>query len=115
MKKIWFALMLTGVLAAGAGHAAEDKVLTPQQQKMKDCNAEAKTKALKGQERKDFMKTCLSGKAQDAGAGASDKAPAAAKKTSAQKDKMKACNAEAKDKALQGQERKDFMKTCLSG
>jgi hypothetical protein len=31
-----------------------------QQNKMKSCNAEAKTKALKGQERKDFMKSCLS-------------------------------------------------------
>jgi hypothetical protein len=33
---------------------------TSQQQKMKDCNAEAKTKALKGDERKAFMKGCLS-------------------------------------------------------
>ena len=31
---------------------------TAQQQKMKDCNAQAKGK--KGQERKDFMKSCLS-------------------------------------------------------
>lgn len=31
-----------------------------QQEKMKACNAEAKTKALKGDERKSFMKECLS-------------------------------------------------------
>ena len=47
-----------------AAPAAKDskKKLTPQQQKMKDCNAEAKTKALKGAERKAFMKECLSAK-----------------------------------------------------
>lgn len=33
---------------------------TTQQQKMKDCNADAKTKKLKGDERKQFMKECLS-------------------------------------------------------
>ncbi len=32
-----------------------------QRQKMKTCNAEAKTKALKGAERKAFMSTCLKG------------------------------------------------------
>jgi hypothetical protein len=33
-----------------------------QQTKMKTCNAEAGEKALKGDERKAFMKSCLSGK-----------------------------------------------------
>ena len=33
-----------------------------QQDKMKTCNADAKTKNLKGDDRKAFMKTCLSGK-----------------------------------------------------
>ncbi|MNH87077.1 Phosphate starvation-inducible protein PsiF precursor [compost metagenome] len=33
--------------------------LTPQQQKMKTCNADAATKALKGDERKAFMSDCL--------------------------------------------------------
>ncbi|MBS0558230.1 MAG: hypothetical protein JSR27_12520 [Proteobacteria bacterium] len=32
-----------------------------QQEKMKTCNAEAKTKALKGAARKTFMSTCLKG------------------------------------------------------
>ena len=36
--------------------------LTAQQEKMKTCNADAKTKALKGDERKAFMKDCLSKK-----------------------------------------------------
>jgi hypothetical protein len=36
----------------------EDK-LKPQQQKMKDCNAAASEKKLKGDERKAFMSNCL--------------------------------------------------------
>lgn len=47
---------------AAAPAASAAKPLTKQQQKMKDCNAEAKTKAMKGPERQDFMKKCLSGK-----------------------------------------------------
>jgi len=38
-----------------------------QQEKMKMCNKEAKQKALKGDERKAFMKACLSGKTESAG------------------------------------------------
>ncbi len=34
---------------------------TSQREKMKTCNAEAKTKALKGAARKSFMSTCLKG------------------------------------------------------
>jgi len=34
-----------------------------QREKMKGCNAEAKTQGLKGAERKTFMKGCLSGDA----------------------------------------------------
>jgi hypothetical protein len=37
-----------------------------QQEKMKACNAEAKTKSLKGAERKTFMSTCLKGDAAPA-------------------------------------------------
>lgn len=36
--------------------------LTPQQQKMKDCSAQAKEKQLKGKDRKTFMSSCLKGK-----------------------------------------------------
>lgn len=43
--------------AAVATEASPQKT---QQNKMKTCNADAKTKALKGAERKGFMKTCLS-------------------------------------------------------
>jgi hypothetical protein len=43
-----------------AAPAANDaKTLTPQQEKMKTCNADAATKALKGDARKAFMSDCL--------------------------------------------------------
>jgi hypothetical protein len=54
-----------------------------QRQRMKDCAAEAKGKGLKKQERKDFMKTCLSsGKAsaEVAPAASTAAAPAPVKK-----------------------------------
>jgi len=37
---------------------------TPQRSKMKTCNADAKTRSLRGDERRAFMKQCLSGKAK---------------------------------------------------
>jgi uncharacterized membrane protein len=73
-----------------------------QQDKMKTCNADAKTKELKGDERKAFMKDCLSAKPEVEATGNS------------QQNKMKTCNADAKTKALKGDERKAFMKSCLS-
>jgi hypothetical protein len=63
---------------------------------MVTCNADAAGK--KGDERKAFMKECLSA--------------APVKKMTPQQEKMKACNADATGK--KGDERKAFMKTCLS-
>lgn len=51
------------VAAAPAATAKET-----QQAKMKSCNADAKTKALKGAARKTFMSTCLKGDAAPAAA-----------------------------------------------
>ena len=80
--------------APAAGEAPMAKAPTKQQSKMKTCNVDAK--GMKGDERKAFMKTCLSKKA--------DAAPA-------QQSKMKACNADATGK--KGAERKAFMSECL--
>jgi len=88
MKDILFAAAMGLSLTLGTAHAAETK----QQTKMATCNKEAGDK--KGDERKAFMKTCLS-----------------AKKETPQQVKMKSCNAEAKDK--KGDERKKFMSECL--
>ena len=87
----------------GAAPAASAPAKTSQQSKMGTCNTDAKTKALKGDERKAFMKDCLS---------ASPAATAAVPAT--QQGKMTTCNADAKTKALKGDERKAFMKSCLS-
>jgi hypothetical protein len=54
MKMVRVPLMLLGLLMCSQGFAA-----TAQQEKMKTCNADATTKALKGDERKAFMSDCL--------------------------------------------------------
>jgi hypothetical protein len=97
MKKLFVASLLFPLSLAfsGAVYAAEP---TPQQNKMKTCNADATGK--KGDERKAFMKECLSAK------------PAAPEPKLTQQDKMKKCNADATGK--KGDERKAFMKACLS-
>lgn len=94
---IGLGLVLYSGLAGAAGHAAAPVTEGPskQQNKMGDCNKEASAKALKGDERKAFMKACLSNK------------PAT------QQSKMTTCNQEAAGK--KGDERKAFMKACLSG
>ena len=104
---------MTAKLVAGAAvslfiaamAASPAAFATPQQEKMKSCNAEAKTKSLAGDERKAFMKSCLS-----AGGAEAD-----GKSLTPQQQKMKSCNAEAKSKNLAGGERKKFMSTCLKG
>jgi len=92
MKKFLPLLALGLSLSLGTAYAADAP--TAQQTKMGSCNKEATGK--KGDERKAFMKECLSAKAD-------------AKK--AQQEKMKTCNADAKGK--KGDERKKFMSECL--
>lgn len=104
MKQLISLVALGLALAVGGAHAAEDKAPTAQQNKMKTCNADAKTKDLKGDERKKFMSECLSAKP----------AAAAADAGTSQQNKMKTCNADAKTKDLKGDERKKFMSECLS-
>ena len=74
MKTILFACMLAASLSAPVH--AEDSGAKPritQQQRMKDCNAEAKGKALKGDERRSFMSSCLKGHAAASAGGGTDK------------------------------------------
>lgn len=102
------AFAFVAALASGSAFAA-DKQLTPQQERMKTCNADAKTKNLAGAERKTFMSSCLKGESPATAAAA---APA---KPMTQQEKMKACNADPKAKTLHGDERKTFMSSCLKG
>lgn len=95
------ALALTvGVsFAQSTAPSTSEKKLTPQQGKMSKCNEEATGK--KGEERKAFMKQCLSN------------TPAAAPAAPmTQQDKMKKCNKDATGK--KGDDRKAYMKSCLS-
>ena len=75
----------------------------PKHNTMESCNAQANEKGLDegdNDERKVFMKECLS--AQPVKTGGT------------QQSKMKSCNKEAGAKKLKGNDRKAFMKTCLS-
>jgi len=92
MKKLFSLLALGLSLSFGVAYAADAP--TAQQSKMGTCNKDAGDK--KGDERKAFMKECLSAK------------PAA---PVTQQSKMKTCNVDAKD--MKGDERKKFMSDCL--
>jgi hypothetical protein len=87
--KILMSLAVAGALACAAtpSFAAENA----QQERMKTCNAKATDK--KGDERKAFMKDCLSSE----------------KKSS--DNKMATCNT--KSKGMKADERKKFMSDCM--
>lgn len=97
MKHLMTVLALSVACLSTSAFATSHKEapeMGKQQSKMASCNADAGEK--KGDERKTFMKTCLSAK------------------KATQQDKMKTCNADAKAKGSKGDERKAFMKECLS-
>jgi psiF repeat len=102
-------------VAAAQGVVAQAAHENSQQEKMTTCNTDAKAKGLKGDERKAFMKSCLSEKGASASASAGSAAAAPSATLNSQQEKMKSCNADAKTKGLKGTERKAFMKSCLSG
>lgn len=87
MKMLRVPLLMIGLLLCSQSFAE-----TAQQTKMTTCNADATAKALKGDERKAFMSTCLKATPQD---------------------RMKTCNATATTQALKGDARKAFMSDCL--
>ena len=100
-RKISLVLIALTLWALPALAQSSQQATAPnsQQEKMKDCNAQAKAKNLTGDDRKKFMSQCLSA------AGVSE----------TQQEKMKSCNKEASAKGLKGDDRKAFMSTCLSG
>ena len=93
MKKLMTLLALSLAAASITVQAADEKKPTAQQNKMTECNKDAGDK--KGDERKAFMKSCLSAKKMT------------------QQDKMKSCNKDAGEKQLKGDDRKKFMSDCL--
>ena len=83
-----------------APEMAASAPMTKQQSKMGDCNKSAADK--KGDDRKAYMKTCLSG-------GTAMAAPAT---PMTQQEKMKKCSGDNKGK--KGDDYKAAMKSCLS-
>ena len=107
MKASTWLVAMSAVLAFAAAQTTRAQGAAPaqlnsQQQKMKDCAADAKAKGVTGAERKSFMSSCLSSK----GVSKED--------LNKQQLKMKTCNADAKTKGLTGKDRQAFMKSCLS-
>ncbi len=95
-----FALALALALGATTATAKDAaKALTPQQQRMADCNQQAAD--MTGAQRKSFMSACLKGEA----------VAMPAKQT--QQEKMTACNAQAGSRNLKGADRRIFVSTCL--
>lgn len=93
--KMPLAIVAAMILTANASWAQTEA--TAQQNRMTVCNKEAT--GMKGEERKSFMKDCLSNK------------PTKSAAQQAQQDKMKTCNEKAK--GMTGDERKAFMSQCL--
>lgn len=108
------------MFAANASAQEQTKTPTPQQQKFADCAHQSK--GMKGDEHKQFMSDCLKGngaaataksnvsKAKADAGQAKDKMASA---TTEQREKMKTCNAQAKEKSLKGSDRRSFMSACL--
>ena len=92
-------LIITIIALLSWGFIPVAEAATEQQNKMVTCNKEATGK--KGDERKAFMKECLSKKP------AEEPKPA----MNSQQNKMATCNKEAAGK--KGDERKQFMSECL--
>lgn len=99
MKHIAITALIAGVMGIGSVQAAP----TAQQQKMTECNQQASTQSLKGDQRKSFMSHCLK----------KESSAAAVKTLTPQQQKMKSCNADATKQALKGDARKTFMSACL--
>lgn len=94
-------LLRSVLLVAAVLCSTQVMAANSQQDKMKMCNANAKTQNLSGDARKAFMSSCLKAGSDVASAPAT------------QQDKMKLCNKTASDQALKGDARKTFMSSCL--
>ncbi|MFG6457264.1 PsiF family protein [Roseateles sp. BYS96W] len=103
MKHLSIAIALgVAALTAQAADKTADKAPSAQQSKMSSCNKDAADK--KGDERKAFMKECLSAKGGDAASAAPAAAPAASP----------ACEKSAADKKLHGAAAKSHIKKCMA-
>lgn len=138
MKKM---LSLLAVSCAFATLAPAEAWANPQHERMKRCNQEAKSQALKGDERRQFMSGCLKGK-HDAGVSPAAEAaasegpltqavPAAEQKrtgaeaqaaaaqpmasSGASREREQRCRQAATEQSLTGARRKTFISGCMAG
>ena len=102
MKATILVTLLSGMFLMASANA-EEKTLTPQQQRMTTCNQQATAKTLKGDARKTYMSDCLKN-----GASKPDE-----KSLTPQQQTMRECNAQATEQSLKGDDRKKFMSGCL--
>jgi hypothetical protein len=100
MKRLLLALTLA-LATLPAAHAKEEKAPTPQQERMRHCNEEARKQGLMGDERKQFMRQCLKGGGE------------AGKARTEQQQRMADCSRQAKEQNLKGDARRKFMSQCL--
>jgi hypothetical protein len=96
-------IMVVSLFASGLCITPFSMAAPAKQSKMAACNAQANDKGLgegTGEVREAFMKECLSAKPTKVGG--------------TQQNKMKTCNKQSAERGLKGDERKKFMRTCLS-
>jgi psiF repeat len=103
MKRLLWSAAAGALLVLASVSPGVQAAENSQQARMTSCNADAKAKNLSGDDRKAFMKSCLSASGGSAAKGNS------------QQEKMKTCNADAKTRNLKGDDRKKFMSDCLKG
>jgi len=98
-----FAVTLAGLALA---EDSSKKEASPAQKahraRMSECSKDAKQQGLKGDERKAFMRQCLS-----------DGTAAASSEAGSQSSQSAACKKEARAKGLKGDERKQFVSECV--
>ena len=102
MKTTLLVTLLSGLFLVASANA-EEKTLTPQQQRMTTCNQQATSHSLKCDARNtysiDCRKNCASKPAE--------------KSLTPQQQKMRECNAKATEQSLKGDDRSKFMSACL--
>ncbi|NLF53642.1 MAG: PsiF repeat-containing protein [Thauera phenolivorans] len=138
MKKM---LSLLAASCAFATLAPAEAWANPQHERMKRCNQEAKSQALKGDERRQFMSGCLKGKHEGTVAPAAVEMPGAGpltaavpaaeqKRTGAEaqavaaqpvassagsREREQRCRQAATEQSLTGAKRKTFISGCMAG
>ncbi|WP_342321962.1 phosphate starvation-inducible protein PsiF [Kosakonia sp. BYX6] len=103
MKITLLVTLIFGLLFVTALSAADEKTLTPQQQRMTLCNQQATAQTLAGDARKQYMRDCLRNTKTEPGQ----------KSLTPQQQRMRECNAQATQQSLKGDDRSKFMSACL--